>query len=80
MWALLRQASSSTPRSQGWTAEVVIVALLAAVQLLMIGILGEYVGRIYEQVKRRPLYVVGDRVNLDRARDDDSLDDDDATP
>jgi len=62
----------------GWTAEVVIFSLLAAVQLLMIGILGEYVGRIYEQVKKRPLYVVGDRVNLDRARDDDSLDDEES--
>jgi polyisoprenyl-phosphate glycosyltransferase len=61
---------------QGWTAEVVLVSLLAAVQLLMIGILGEYVGRIYEQVKIRPLYVVGDRVNLDRRRDDDSLEED----
>jgi glycosyltransferase involved in cell wall biosynthesis len=60
----------------GWTAEVVIVSLLAAVQLLMIGILGEYIGRIYEQVKQRPLYVVGDRVNLGRVRDDDSFDDD----
>ena len=58
----------------GWTAEVVLVSLLAAVQLLMIGILGEYVGRIYEQVKSRPLYVVADRVNLARARDDDELD------
>ena len=62
---------------EGWTAEVVLVSLLAAVQLLMIGILGEYVGRIYEQVKARPLYVVGDRVNLPRARDDDAMDDDD---
>ena len=43
----------------GWTAEVVLVSLLAAVQLLMIGILGEYGERIYEQVKERPLYVVG---------------------
>ena len=62
---------------EGWTAEVVLVSLLAAVQLLMIGILGEYIGRIYEQVKARPLYVVGDRVNLPRARDDDAMDDDD---
>ncbi|GAC1537521.1 MAG: glycosyltransferase family 2 protein [Polyangiales bacterium] len=58
----------------GWTAETVLVSLLAAVQLLMIGILGEYVGRIYEQVKGRPLYVVGDRVNLQRRPDDDELD------
>jgi glycosyltransferase involved in cell wall biosynthesis len=60
---------------QGWTAEVVLVSLLASVQLLMIGILGEYIGRIYEEVKRRPLYVVADRVNLDRRADDDALDD-----
>jgi len=61
---------------QGWTAEVVLVSLLASVQLMMIGILGEYVGRIYEQVKQRPLYIVGERVNLPRQPDDDALDDD----
>jgi dolichol-phosphate mannosyltransferase len=46
----------------GWATTVGIVSLLAAVQLLMIGILGEYVGRIYEQVKQRPLYVIAERV------------------
>ena len=59
---------------QGWTTTVVLVALLSSVQLLMIGILGEYVGRIYEQVKLRPLYVVGDRVNVPREPDTDELD------
>jgi dolichol-phosphate mannosyltransferase len=62
---------------EGWTTVVVLVALLSAVQLLMIGILGEYVGRIYEQVKSRPLYVVGETINAD-ARDDDSIDEEDA--
>jgi len=44
---------------------------------LMIGILGEYVGRIYEQVKIRPLYMVRDRVNLQREKDTDELDGED---
>jgi glycosyltransferase involved in cell wall biosynthesis len=57
----------------GWTASVVLTSLLAAVQLLMIGILGEYIGRIYEQVKGRPLYTVGDKVNLGKP-DTDELD------
>lgn len=61
----------------GWTAQTVLVSLLAAAQLLMIGILGEYIGRIYEEVKRRPLYVVGDRVNVQRRPDDDELDEED---
>jgi dolichol-phosphate mannosyltransferase len=77
IWALVaRFVFRSTV--QGWTAEVVLVSLLAAVQLLMIGILGEYVGRIYEQVKGRPIYVAGDTVNLDRRPDDDELDDEQA--
>jgi glycosyltransferase involved in cell wall biosynthesis len=57
----------------GWTAIVVIVTVLSSVQFLMIGILGEYVGRIYEQVKGRPLYVVREGVNL-RARPEESRD------
>jgi dolichol-phosphate mannosyltransferase len=50
----------------GWTAIMVAVCLFASAQLLMIGVLGDYVGRIYEEVKRRPLYIVSDLVNLER--------------
>jgi glycosyltransferase involved in cell wall biosynthesis len=48
----------------GWTSVIVLVSLLAAVQLITTGILGEYIGRIYEQVKARPLYVVAERINF----------------
>ena len=49
----------------GWTSLAVAVLFLGGVQLLAIGILGEYIGRIYEEVKRRPLYLVRDSVNLE---------------
>ena len=48
----------------GWTTIMIAVAFGSSAQLLMTGVLGEYVGRIYEEVKRRPLYVVAERLNL----------------
>lgn len=44
---------------EGFTATILVVTLLAGVQLLSLGIIGEYLGRIYEEVKQRPRYVVG---------------------
>jgi dolichol-phosphate mannosyltransferase len=54
----------------GWTTTIVAISLAASAQLLMTGILGEYVGRIYEEVKRRPLYLVGETVKAERDSED----------
>jgi polyisoprenyl-phosphate glycosyltransferase len=51
--------------SRGVPTTIVIVLLLGGIQLITVGIIGEYVGRIYDEVKHRPLYVVRDRVNVD---------------
>jgi dolichol-phosphate mannosyltransferase len=53
----------------GWTSLAVAVLFLGGLQLLAIGILGEYVGRIYEEAKRRPLYLVKDLENLRQSTD-----------
>jgi dolichol-phosphate mannosyltransferase len=47
---------SQSPR--GFTALVFLITFLSGVLLLFLGIIGEYVGRIYEEVKARPLYIV----------------------
>jgi len=52
---------------QGWATLMILIALGSSAQLLVMGILGEYVGRIYEEVKRRPLYVVDGEINLSGA-------------
>jgi len=44
---------------QGFTALIGAIVFLAGVQLVFLGVLGEYVGRIYEEVKRRPQFIVG---------------------
>lgn len=55
----------TTGRSpQGFTALIAIIVFLAGAQLLFLGVIGEYVGRVYEEVKQRPLYVV--RARTDR--------------
>lgn len=54
----------------GWATIMIVVSLAASAQLLMTGILGEYVGRIYEEVKRRPLYLVANAVNAEPDGDD----------
>ena len=48
----------------GWTALAIAIALLGGAQLVALGILGEYVGRVYGEVKRRPLYFVESRLGF----------------
>jgi len=50
----------SGPR--GWASLSAIVLLIGSAQLICLGIIGEYIGRIYAEVKRRPLYVVEARL------------------
>jgi polyisoprenyl-phosphate glycosyltransferase len=52
----------------GWTGIMVAVAFGFSAQLLMTGILGEYIGRIYEEIKRRPLYIVAHESNFTEPR------------
>jgi glycosyltransferase involved in cell wall biosynthesis len=47
----------------GWTSLMVVVCLIGSAILISIGVLGEYVGRIFEESKGRPLYIVAESVN-----------------
>jgi dolichol-phosphate mannosyltransferase len=49
----------------GWTSLVILQNLIGGAALFCIGMVGEYVGRIYEEIKQRPIYVVRRTVNLE---------------
>jgi glycosyltransferase involved in cell wall biosynthesis len=53
------------PRTaRGWTSLIFTVLFLSSVNLICMGILGEYIGRLFEEVKHRPVWIVRKRVNL----------------
>jgi polyisoprenyl-phosphate glycosyltransferase len=58
---VLRLVGSYLP---GFSSVTIAVLLLGGIELIAIGIIGEYVGRIYDEVKGRPLYLVRSRVNF----------------
>ena len=43
---------------QGWTSLMLVVVVLGAIQMFVLALMGEYIGRLYNEAKRRPLYVV----------------------
>lgn len=49
----------------GYASLLVFILVLGGIQMIILGILGEYIGRIFIEVKNRPLYIVEDKVNID---------------
>ncbi|NLS29337.1 putative glycosyltransferase [Sphingomonas sp. S2M10] len=45
---------------QGWTSTMLVVVVIGAVQMFVLGMIGEYLGRLYVESKRRPLYLIAD--------------------
>lgn len=47
----------------GWASTVSIICFLGGIQLLSLGVIGEYIGKIYLEIKKRPRYIISDRTN-----------------
>jgi glycosyltransferase involved in cell wall biosynthesis len=51
---------------KGWSSTIIVISFLCGINMLMTGIMGLYIGRIHAEVKRRPLYVVSQRLGFER--------------
>jgi polyisoprenyl-phosphate glycosyltransferase len=52
----------------GWTSLAILVSIVGGIQLVLMGVIGVYLGKIFEEVKRRPLYLVRSRLGIDVPR------------
>jgi len=60
---------SATVPVPGWASVVVAILVLGGIQLVATGIIGEYLGRVYDEVKRRPLYVVQETLGIEAEKE-----------
>lgn len=49
----------------GWASTVVLILLVGGIQLIMLGIIGEYIARIFDESKNRPLYIIKEKINME---------------
>jgi len=49
----------------GWTSLAILVSIVGGIQLILMGVIGVYLGKIFEEVKRRPLYLVRSRLGIE---------------
>jgi hypothetical protein len=60
LWTLFQYFFGTTV--SGWTSILCVVCFLSGVQLLSLGVVGEYIGKIYMETKHRPQYIIAERV------------------
>ncbi|MBF0277214.1 MAG: glycosyltransferase family 2 protein [SAR324 cluster bacterium] len=58
---------------RGWTSTLVTILFLGGVQLFTVGIIGEYLSRMYDDLKGRPLYVIDEELNFDSSAGEENI-------
>ena len=58
IWAVIAQLTGNT--IDGWASTICIVCFMGGIQLICSGVIGEYIGKIYMEVKGRPRYIISE--------------------
>jgi polyisoprenyl-phosphate glycosyltransferase len=68
IWAILSKlVGIYSP--QGWASTIAIIMFIGGLQLLVLGVIGEYLSRVYDEVRQRPLYIIRSRVGFEVSED-----------
>ncbi|NDV78084.1 glycosyltransferase family 2 protein [Dysgonomonas sp. 511] len=66
LWAWLGHFFGFANTITGWTSTVILIIFFGGVQLLTIGVLGQYIGVLFDEVKNRPEYIIDRKINFER--------------
>ena len=64
LWVMLGKFLGFSHAETGWTSIITIVVFFGGVQLLTIGVLGQYIGVLFDEIKSRPEYIVDEKMNF----------------
>lgn len=64
IYAILLKLITNAPIG-GWTSLMAVILFIGGIQLVTIGIMGEYIGRVFDETKNRPLYIVDENLGFD---------------
>jgi glycosyltransferase involved in cell wall biosynthesis len=67
LWAVITKFVLATP--QGWVSLTAVTMIVGGVQLLILGVIGEYLSRVYDEVRQRPLYIIRTRLGFDHSEE-----------
>lgn len=65
IYALIEKIFFPESVVSGWTFSIIAIFFIGSIQLVVLGIIGEYIGRIYTETQGRPLYIIRSKTNLD---------------
>jgi len=64
IYELIRKAVSPQSFVIGWAGLFTAIMFIGGIQLITIGIIGEYIGKIYQEVQKRPKYLIREQINV----------------
>lgn len=69
IWSTLGKVLGFSNAESGWTSIMITVIFFGGIQLITVGVLGQYIGILFDEIKARPEYIVDDKVNFKKKED-----------